>query len=107
MQAEVSACVSGLANVLFCAWAVHYFDFLFLSLSSKLSGRFGLLHLAVTVWLSGVREFEAPHFQVYTEPIRLFIILFFTPIVNDELAMLQRRTAVELPAETRITFSFC
>ena len=26
-----------LANVQFCAWAVHYFVFLFLSLSSKLS----------------------------------------------------------------------
>ncbi|MDY0144246.1 MAG: hypothetical protein RBR97_20375, partial [Bacteroidales bacterium] len=36
MQAEASACVSGLANVQFCAWAVHYFVFLFLSLSSKL-----------------------------------------------------------------------
>jgi len=24
LQAEASACVSGLANVLFCVWAVHY-----------------------------------------------------------------------------------
>jgi hypothetical protein len=37
LQAEASACVSGLANVQFCAWAVRYFVFLFLSLSSKLS----------------------------------------------------------------------
>jgi len=29
LQAEASACVSGLANVQFCAWAVHYFVFLF------------------------------------------------------------------------------
>jgi len=34
-------------------------------------------------------------------------ILFFKPIVKDELAVLQRRTTVELPAETRITFTFC
>jgi hypothetical protein len=37
LKAEASACVSGLANVQFCALAVHYFVFLFLSLSSKLS----------------------------------------------------------------------
>jgi hypothetical protein len=42
------------------------------------------------------------NFQNRTEPIRLFIFSFFTPIVKDELAVLQRRTAVELPAETRI-----
>ncbi|NLF42741.1 MAG: hypothetical protein GX587_08600 [Bacteroidales bacterium] len=29
MQAEASACVSELANVLFCAWAVHYIVFSF------------------------------------------------------------------------------
>lgn len=34
-------------------------------------------------------------------------IFFFTSIVKDELAVLQRRTAVELPAEPRITYSFC
>jgi hypothetical protein len=28
LQAEASACVSGLANVLFCAWAVHLSFFL-------------------------------------------------------------------------------
>jgi len=37
LQAEASACVSGLANVLFCAFAVHFIVFLFLSISSKLS----------------------------------------------------------------------
>jgi len=31
-------------------------------------------------------------------------ILFFTPIVKDELAVLQRRTAVLKDAETRITY---
>jgi hypothetical protein len=29
LQAEASACVSGLANVQFCALAVYYFVFLF------------------------------------------------------------------------------
>ena len=43
LQAEASACVSGLANVQFCAWAVYFF--LFLSLSSKLSVRFCLFTL--------------------------------------------------------------
>jgi hypothetical protein len=37
-----------------------------------------------------------------------FIQYFIFPsIVKDELAVLQRRTAVGLPAETRITFTFC
>jgi len=47
------------------------------------------------------------NFQARTEPIRLFIISFLLSIVKDELAVLQRRTVVELPAETRITFTFC
>jgi hypothetical protein len=47
------------------------------------------------------------NFQNRTEPIRLFINSFFPSIVKDELAVLQRRTAVELPAKTRITFTFC
>jgi hypothetical protein len=34
-------------------------------------------------------------------------IFFFMPIVKDELAVLQRRTVVELPTETRITFTLC
>ena len=29
LQAEASACVSGLANVQFCAWAVNYLVFFF------------------------------------------------------------------------------
>jgi len=61
---------------------------------------------SLTVWLCGVRDFEMLHFQVTTEPIRLFIFSFFTPIVKDELAVLQRRTAVGLPTETRITFTY-
>jgi hypothetical protein len=36
LQAEASACVSGLANVLFCALAVHYIFFIFLSFCSKI-----------------------------------------------------------------------
>jgi len=47
------------------------------------------------------------NFQLRTEPIRLFNISNFSSIVEDELAMLQQRAAVELPAETRITFTFC
>ena len=37
------------ANVLFCALAVHYFVFHFLSLSSKLSAVSVFLHLPLTV----------------------------------------------------------
>jgi hypothetical protein len=29
LQAEASACVSELANVLFCVWAVHFISILF------------------------------------------------------------------------------
>jgi len=47
------------------------------------------------------------NFQFRTEPIRLFCISNFPSIVKDELAVLQRRTAVGLPAEPRITFTFC
>jgi hypothetical protein len=49
LQAEASACVSGLANVLFCALAVHFIVFLFCLFSSKLSAVSFFLHLAVTV----------------------------------------------------------
>ena len=55
-------------------------------------------------WSAGLKVMN---FQVRTEPIRLFSISNFPSIVKDELAVLQRRTAVELPAETRITFTFC
>jgi len=34
-------------------------------------------------------------------------ISFFTPIVKDELAVLQQRAAAQKTAETRITFTFC
>jgi len=37
-----------------------------------------------------------------------FIHIFIFPsIVKDELAVLQQRETVGLPAETRITFTFC
>jgi len=55
-------------------------------------------------WSAGLKVMN---FQLRTEPIRLFRISNFPSIVKDELAALQRRTAVELPAETRITFTFC
>ena len=55
-------------------------------------------------WSAGLKVMN---FQARTEPIRLFIFSFFTPIVKDELAVLQRRTSFELSAETRITFTFC
>jgi len=69
--------------------------------------RFFFLHLAVTAGVSGVRDIEKLHCQAATEPIRLFIFSFFPSIAKDELAVLQRRTAVELPAEPRITFTLC
>jgi len=55
-------------------------------------------------WSAGLK---VQNFQLRTEPIRLFNISNFPSIVKDELAVLQRRTAVGLPAETRITFTFC
>jgi len=55
-------------------------------------------------WSAGLKVIN---FQNRTEPIRLFIFSNFTSIVKDELAVMQRRTAVELPVETRITFTFC
>jgi len=61
----------------------------------------------LTVWLSVVREFDELHFQVCTEPIRLINISFFTPVVKDELVVLQQGAAFNLPAELRIAFSFC
>ena len=65
------------------------------------------LTLPITVELSAVRDFEALTFAICTEPIRLFIISFLSQIVKDELALLQRRTAAQILAETRIAFSFC
>jgi len=53
-----------------------------------------------------VRDYETLHCQFATEPIRLYIF-FYSQIVKDELALLQRKTAVEIPAESRITYSFC
>jgi hypothetical protein len=63
--------------------------------------------MEATVWLCGVRDFKALHFQTCTEPIRLFINSNFRQVVKDELAALQRRNAVEIPAGPRITYSFC
>jgi len=55
-------------------------------------------------WSAGLKVRK---FQFCTEPIRLSDISNFPSIVEDELAVLQRRTAVDLLAETRITFTFC
>ena len=49
-------------------------------------------------------ELKARNFQLRTEPIRLFSISNFPSIVKDELAVLQQRAAVQLPAKTRITY---
>ena len=53
------------------------------------------------MWSAGLK---VQNFQFRTEPIRLFIISFFTPIVKDELAVLQQRAAAQITAETRITY---
>lgn len=49
-------------------------------------------------------ELKVRNFQICTEPILLFIFSFFSPIVKDELAVLQQRTAAQKTAETRITY---
>jgi len=61
-------------------------------------------HNGLCKWSAGLK---AMSFQLRTEPIRLFSISNFPSIVEDELAVLQRRAAVDLAAETRITFTFC
>jgi hypothetical protein len=62
---------------------------------------------SLTVWLCVVLVFEGLPTQPCTEPIRLFIFSFFTPIVKDELGVLQQITAAGLPDEPRIAYSFC
>jgi len=56
------------------------------------------------MWSAGLK---VQNFQLRMEPIRLFNISNFPSIVEDELAVLQQRTAAELPTETRITFTLC
>ncbi len=53
------------------------------------------------MWSAGLKEMN---FQARTEPIRLFSISNLPSIVKDELAVLQRRAAVQKTAETRITY---
>jgi len=55
LQAEASACVSGLANVLFCALAFFIFQFCLYVANCLLSSVF--LHLAVTLALNAVALF--------------------------------------------------
>src|SRR5690554_8032985 len=75
LQAEASACVSGLANVLFCALAVHYIVFLFLSLSSKLSVRFCLFTLTANSLIYPTKSYNIlPHGIYYpTSSINIII----------------------------------
>ena len=54
------------------------------------------------MWSAGLK---VQNFQARTEPIRLFNISNFPSIVNDELAVLQQRAAVQKTAETRITYN--
>ena len=61
-------------------------------------------HNGLCKWSAGLKVMN---FQFCTEPIRLFNITNFPSIVKDELAVLQQRAEVGLPAETRITFTFC
>ena len=58
----------------------------------------------LAVWSAGI---EAIQFQTAQSQFVYSYFSFYSQIVKDELAVLQRRTAVELPAETRITFTFC
>jgi hypothetical protein len=68
LQAEASACVSGLANVQFCALAVYYIVF-FLSLSSKLSAVAFFLRLLVTT------QYQQPIASISDLDVRLQIPL--------------------------------
>jgi len=53
------------------------------------------------MWSAGFRSTSLSSLHRANSFIHIF---FFTPIVKDELALLQRRTAVDLPAEPRITY---
>jgi hypothetical protein len=108
LQAEASACVSGLANVQFCALAILFIFCLYAAIIllsfSRLVCLFTMNTNGLCKWSAGLKVMN---FQLRTEPIRLFIISFFPSIVKDELAVLQQRAAAELTVETRITFTFC
>ncbi len=62
------------------------------------------VHNGLCKWSAGLKVMN---FQNRTEPIRLFIISNFRQVVKDGLAVLQLRAAAQLPAKTRITFTFC
>ncbi len=53
------------------------------------------------VWSAGLKVMN---FQTRTEPIRLFNITNFPPIVKDELVVLQQRAAIQKTSETRIIY---
>ena len=63
--------------------------------------------LFTTVWLCVVRVFEVLHFQTAMSQFVYSYFCFYSQVIKDELAALQRRTAVELHAESRIKYSFC
>lgn len=72
---------------------------------NKLLSSFTFLD-SLTGLLCVLRDFEAFHFQNRTQPNLLFPLNSNLRQIKD-LAVLQRRTAVDLPAELRITYSFC
>jgi hypothetical protein len=56
------------------------------------------MHKGLCNWSAGLK---VGNFQFRTEPIRIFNISNFPSIAKDELAVLQRSTMTELPAEPR------
>jgi uncharacterized membrane protein len=60
LQAEASACVSGLANVLFCGEAVSFYFFSHCKITTVVS----FLRLVGNVsWLAEVGDLVSPNFQ--------------------------------------------
>ena len=71
LQAEASACVSGLANVQFCAWAVHYIIFLFIVFLQQNTAVVGFSSLVPNVFGLCVRAgFGAQSFNLLLKFIR-------------------------------------
>ena len=86
-------------------------NFSFTVAERKSQWQFSINNNSELVYQSGLCKYSAGlkvrNFQLRTKPIRLFNISNFPSIVENELTVLQRRTAVELPTETRIKFTFC
>lgn len=73
LQAEASACVSGLANVMFCALVVH-FIFLFQSLSSKLSA------VSLSFYTDGYHQYKGNSFKGVHFFFHFFSICYFVSV---------------------------